>query len=263
MFMKSFKFCLTFLNIFIFSGVTLAEPGNNLNGQTPTHPSVINQIDIKPEITSDRQAASRITEKEIKSPSANSNSNSESESENIEDQEIEVNNTSDNSEEPEVDTESDESTSQDQPQPESEPAEEPEVDAESDESTSKDRQTDPEAKAKVDKPTPEEIARLKKLARADQLYLLGDQTAATKLYREAKEVWQIERKQAGDKQAESVTPFDDPEQLSPAGKVFWRNYQAGKKQQLESKVISALKLLTTREPEFIPGQLRLLARNSR
>ena len=49
--------------------------------------------------------------------------------------------------------------------------------------------------------------------------------------------------------------FEDPAKLSPAGKVFWRNYQKGKEQGLESKVMSALKLLTTREPQFIFGHI--------
>ena len=50
--------------------------------------------------------------------------------------------------------------------------------------------------------------------------------------------------------------FSDPAQLSPAGKVFWRNYQQGRERQFESKVISSLKLLTTREPQFLLGHIR-------
>ena len=109
-----------------------------------------------------------------------------------------------------------------------------------------------EAETEVKKPTPEETARLKKLAIADQLYLGGDKATAVKLYREAKEKWQIERIE--DKIAAREV-FNDSAQLSPAGKVFWRNYQQGKKQQFQSKVLSALKLLTTREPEFLPGHI--------
>ena len=111
-----------------------------------------------------------------------------------------------------------------------------------------------DSEAEAQKPTPEEIARLEKLTLADQLYLRGDKTAAVKLYREAKEVWEIEREKVTEK-PESAIVFTDPEKLSPAGKVFWRNYQQGKEQQLESKVVSALKLLTTREPQFIPGHI--------
>ena len=110
-----------------------------------------------------------------------------------------------------------------------------------------------DSETKVKQPTPEEIARLEKLALADQLYLNGDKVAAIKLYREAKEVWEIETEKVSKKP--ELKTFIDPAQLSPAGKVFWRNYQQGKKQQLSSKVISPLKLLTTREPQFLPGHI--------
>lgn len=113
--------------------------------------------------------------------------------------------------------------------------------------------TDSEEQEKVKKPTPEEIARLKKLAAADKLYLAGDKKAAVKLYRQAKPPWAIE-KQESTEDAKPV-PFTDPSQLSPAGGVFWRNYQRGKEQGLETKTLSALKLLTTREPQFIPGHI--------
>lgn len=113
-----------------------------------------------------------------------------------------------------------------------------------------------EPKAKKKKPpTPEEIARLKKLALADRLYLKGDKAAAVKLYREAKEVWEIEQEIDQAKNKESRSAFSDPAQLSPAGKVFWRNYQQGKEKKLETRILSPLKLLTTREPEFIPGHI--------
>ena len=101
------------------------------------------------------------------------------------------------------------------------------------------------------KPTPEEVARLEKIAIADQLYLGGDRAAARQLYREAKQEWQIEMK----KEVREEVVFSNPDRLSPAGKVFWRNYQQGKKQQLESKTISSLKLLTTREPQFLSGHV--------
>ena len=112
-----------------------------------------------------------------------------------------------------------------------------------------------ETEKKAQEPTPEEIARFAKFTEADRLYLAGDKVAAAKLYREVKEVWEIEREKAGQKKEESPPVFDDPAQLSTAGKVFWRNYQQGKEQQLESKILSALKLLTTREPQFISGHI--------
>jgi beta-barrel assembly-enhancing protease len=107
---------------------------------------------------------------------------------------------------------------------------------------------------KADKPTREAIARLKKLATADQLYLSGYQSDAKQLYRQTKKAWDLEKQAVQPDQ--SATVFDDPEKLSPAGKVFWRNYQQGQEQGLESKVISALKLLTSREPQFISGHIR-------
>jgi beta-barrel assembly-enhancing protease len=103
---------------------------------------------------------------------------------------------------------------------------------------------------KTKKPTPAETARLAKLAIADQLYLGGDKAGAIKLYREAKPGWQLKEPQSPPPAA-----FTDPTRLSPAGQVFWRNYQEGKKQNLESKVLSSLKLLTTREPQFILGHI--------
>ena len=96
------------------------------------------------------------------------------------------------------------------------------------------------------------MARLKKLATADRIYLSGYKADAAKFYREAKGAWQLEKTVNKD---ESIEVFDDPSQLSPAGKVFWRNYQQGKEQELESKIFSALDLLTTREPQFIPGHI--------
>jgi len=56
--------------------------------------------------------------------------------------------------------------------------------------------SDSEEKEKVKKPTPEEIARLEKLAAADKLYLAGDKKAAVKLYRQAKPLWPIEKQES-------------------------------------------------------------------
>ncbi|MDJ0569012.1 MAG: M48 family metallopeptidase [Pleurocapsa sp. MO_192.B19] len=112
-----------------------------------------------------------------------------------------------------------------------------------------------EAEEKATEPTPEEIARFAKFAAADRLYLAGDKAAAAKLYREVKEVWEVEQEKMTDTDEEAITVFDDPAELSPAGRVFWRNYQQGKEQQLQSKIFSGLKLLTTREPQFIPGHI--------
>ena len=125
------------------------------------------------------------------------------------------------------------------------PVAEEKIDRESEENSEADEES------AEDKPTPEEVARLEKLAIADQLYLGGDKATAVKLYRQAKPAWKLERQPKTDDQP----TFDDPEKLSPAGKVFWRNYQQGKQQQLESKILSSLKLLTNREPQFLPGHV--------
>ena len=129
---------------------------------------------------------------------------------------------------------------------------ESEVESESRQSEAE-KKKEKEEKEKADEPTPAQIARLKSLATADQLYLSGYKAEAKKLYRQTKDVWELEKQAA--KRDESIEVFDDPQKLSPAGKVFWRNYQQGKKQGLETKVVSGLKLLTTREPQFISGHI--------
>ena len=102
-------------------------------------------------------------------------------------------------------------------------------------------------------PTPEEMTRLKQLATADHLYLAGEKIAAARLYREVKEAWKIEqRNRYRDKRP---NPFYDSAKLNPGGKVYWRNYQQGKEQQLESKIFASIELLTKKYPEFIPGHI--------
>ncbi|MEL6930033.1 MAG: M48 family metalloprotease, partial [Cyanobacteria bacterium J06600_6] len=128
-----------------------------------------------------------------------------------------------------------------------------ELDEEQDQDNDEGGDEEHNSEQEVNQPTPEEIARLEKIAIADQLYLGGDRATARKLYQEAKTLWKIEQQRVA-KEDEPPT-FDDPAQLSPAGGVFWRNYQQGKEQQFESQVISSLKLLTTREPQFLPGHI--------
>ena len=130
---------------------------------------------------------------------------------------------------------------------------ESEIESKSEQSEAEEEKKEKEEKEKADEPTPEEIARLKSLATADQLYLSGYKGEAKKLYRQTKDTWELEKQAA--KQNEPVKLFDNPEELSPAGKVFWRNYQKGKEQGLETKVVSSLKLLTTREPQFVSGHI--------
>jgi hypothetical protein len=44
-------------------------------------------------------------------------------------------------------------------------------------------------------------------------------------------------------------------EAAPAAQVYWREYQAGMEQGLETRILVPLQLLTTRNPEFIPGHI--------
>ena len=101
------------------------------------------------------------------------------------------------------------------------------------------------------KPSPEEIARRQKLVQADRLYLEGDVAAAQQLYREAKEPFAAEQQDLEVR----PEPIYEPANLPPSGTVYWREYQSGLNQELESKVLAPLKLLVERHPEFIPGHI--------
>jgi len=85
---------------------------------------------------------------------------------------------------------------------------------------------------------------------ADRLYLEGQFAVAEKLYREVKAP--LQRKQRlGSSQNQS-----DPAQLSPAGKVYWREAEAGRTLKIQTRVLVPLRLLVE-YPEFVPGHLRL------
>jgi predicted Zn-dependent protease len=100
--------------------------------------------------------------------------------------------------------------------------------------------------------SPEEQARLEKLARGDRLYLAGNVAAATQLYREAKPPFTSQALEEDCK----PTPIYEPDRLPPGGRVYWRTYREGNEQKLQSKVLAPLKLLTEKHPEFILGHLR-------
>jgi tetratricopeptide (TPR) repeat protein len=100
--------------------------------------------------------------------------------------------------------------------------------------------------------TPEEQVRLEKLTQADQHYRSGQMAEAQRLYREAKQPFAQEVVAEAQAKPEAIS---DPEQLSPAGLVYWRQAQAGIQQRLETKVLVPLALLTQNQPEFIPGQV--------
>lgn len=100
-------------------------------------------------------------------------------------------------------------------------------------------------------PTPEEIARQQKLIEADKLYQSGKIAAAEKLYREVKEPF--------DKASEvqqRKEPIVDPAQLSPGGKVYWREAEAGIASKLYTRTMVPLELLVQQYPEFIPGHIK-------
>ncbi|AFY43224.1 M48 family metallopeptidase [Nostoc sp. PCC 7107] len=100
--------------------------------------------------------------------------------------------------------------------------------------------------------TPEEITRQQKFIAADKLYLAGNISEAEKLYREVKtpftntDIATQERKPA----------LLDPMQLSPGGKVYWRESEAGIAAKLQTRTEVPLKLLVEQYPEFIPGHIR-------
>ena len=107
-----------------------------------------------------------------------------------------------------------------------------------------------EAEKEIKCPTAEEVTRYLRFAEADRLYLAGDKVAAVKIYRNLKESWNEKEILKSRKQ-----PIYQPEELSPGGKVYWRTYKKGKEQQLESKIFTPLKLLVTKDPDFIPGHI--------
>lgn len=121
---------------------------------------------------------------------------------------------------------------------------------ETEEDNSDVEQTELETAEETECPTAEEIARYQKFAEADRLYLAGDKVAAAQIYQELKEPWDKE-----DILNDLNQPIYEAEQLSPGGKVYWRTYQEGKEQQLESKIFAPLELLITKDPEFIPGHI--------
>lgn len=102
--------------------------------------------------------------------------------------------------------------------------------------------------------SPEELERTKKLSEADRLYQQGDVAAAEKLYRQIKSPF-------SDTAVPETRPkaITDPELLSPGGRVYWREYQEGARQNLETRIFVPLNLLVEKHPEFVPGHVKLAA----
>ncbi|BAY85035.1 peptidase M48 Ste24p [Calothrix parasitica NIES-267] len=105
--------------------------------------------------------------------------------------------------------------------------------------------------AESEKPTPEEIARQKKLMEGDKLYQAGKIAEAEKVYREAKDSFTNTSDIKPPKKA-----INNPAELSPAGKVYWREGQAGILSNLRTKTLVPLKLLVEKYPEFIQGNIK-------
>lgn len=89
------------------------------------------------------------------------------------------------------------------------------------------------------------------LIEGDRLFLQGSFAEADQLYQQAKA--------PDDEEAIAVEerpqPITDPEQLSPAGQVYWREVQRGMETGLETRIEVPLELLSSEYPEFIPGQI--------
>ena len=96
---------------------------------------------------------------------------------------------------------------------------------------------------------PERFSR-KLMLQADSEYLAGNYAAADVLYREAKnESWFVPFQLT----APFHEPFSVPDNLSPAGSVYWREAQSGIENDRLSLSLTALDLLTSEFPEFTPG----------
>jgi predicted Zn-dependent protease len=129
----------------------------------------------------------------------------------------------------------------------------PEATTDPSQPTSTPEAKDPEKPDSAQEPTltPEEITRQLKFIEADRLYLAGQIPEAEKLYREVKKPFtKIIVPQA------RKAAILDPAQLSPAGKVYWREAEAGIATKLQTRTLVPLQLLVEQYPEFIPGNIR-------
>jgi len=97
----------------------------------------------------------------------------------------------------------------------------------------------------------QEITRQLKLIQADRLYLAGQIPEAEKIYRQVKEPFT-----KNNTSQERKAAILDSTQLSPGGKVYWRESEAGIASKLQTRTLVPLKLLVEQYPEFIPGHIR-------
>jgi predicted Zn-dependent protease len=109
----------------------------------------------------------------------------------------------------------------------------------------------PPPKSELPALSPEELARREKLIAADRLFLAGKIAEAEKLYRAVKEPFSSKITVSQRKPA-----ILDPQQLPPAGQVYWRESEAGIASNLQTRKMVPLQLLVEQFPEFIPGHIR-------
>jgi predicted Zn-dependent protease len=110
----------------------------------------------------------------------------------------------------------------------------------------------PDEQAEEPAPTPEEITRQQKLIEGDKLYLAGNIGEAEKIYREAKEPF----KQAAIIDEQRKPAIVDAGQLPPAGRVYWREAEAGILGNLQTRTLVPLELLVQQVPQFVPGHIK-------
>ncbi|MGK7891326.1 MAG: M48 family metalloprotease [Leptolyngbyaceae cyanobacterium] len=90
------------------------------------------------------------------------------------------------------------------------------------------------------------------LSEGDRFYREGDTNTAETLYRQVKPPFSNQ----GGEAISSVLIYE-PDNLPPAGQVYWRNGQQGLDDNLETLIFESLPRLVENYPEFIPGHLAL------
>lgn len=98
--------------------------------------------------------------------------------------------------------------------------------------------------------SPEQVKRSELLMEADRYLVAGDRAAADALYRQAKEAKWLAEMTSG----EAIVPITDAEALPPAGRVYWREAQAGLESGFPNRVLVPLELLVKDYPDFLPAQ---------
>ena len=90
------------------------------------------------------------------------------------------------------------------------------------------------------------------LAEADRLYGQGDRAGAEQLYRQCKQPFAQQ-----DLATYFPTAISDPEQLRPAGRVYWREVQKRLERGQADRALVPLNLLIAESPEFSPAYAAL------